>query len=99
MVVPASWVLVRNPDEVDEFMSRVYSRGELEPQAKGSVDVTLWIDERGSVEWAEIAASSGRTDMDEIALALFNEVARFRPAREEGVSISRSVIFTVNFPW
>jgi TonB family protein len=51
------------------------------------------------VAWAEISKSSGREDLDELALALFNEVADFRPAREEGVSVSRSVTFALNFPW
>jgi TonB family protein len=61
--------------------------------------VTLWIDERGSVEWAEVSQSSGDRELDEFALSVFNEVAVFRPAREEGVRVSRSVSFALNFPW
>jgi hypothetical protein len=37
--------------------------------------------------------------MDEIALALFNEVTAFRPALDDGVRVSMSVIFSVAFPW
>ena len=72
---------------------------EEDPEASGLVDVAVWIDEWGSVEWAEISRSSGLQELDEIALALFNEVASFRPARDQGVRVSMSVIFSVPFPW
>ena len=99
LLAPEVWVLVRNPTEVEAFLRRSYRRGTLDPSATGSVSVTLWIDERGSVEFAEISKSSGRPTLDEFALALFNEVVVFRPAREYGVSVSRSVTFSVDFPW
>jgi TonB family protein len=99
LMTPSTWVLIRNPIEVEAYMRRSYTWGGLDPSARGSVSVTLWIDERGSVQWAEISESSGRQDLDEFALALFNEVAVFRPAREEGVRVSRSVSFALNFPW
>jgi TonB family protein len=93
VVMPSAWVLLRNPAEIEAYLRR------SDRDAVGSVNVTLWIDQRGSVEWAEISKSSGRRDLDELALAVFNEVAVFRPAREEGVSVSRSVTFALNFPW
>ena len=99
LVAPSAWVLIRNPTEVERFMMARYRRGELDRSVNGSVSVALWIDERGSVEWAEISQSSGRSDMDNTALALFSEVAAFRPARDQGVAIPRSVIFSVRFPW
>lgn len=99
IMAPSAWVLIRNPTEVETFLRRSYRRGRLDPDARGSVGVTLWIDERGSVEWAEISRSSGLPELDEIALALFNEVVAFRPAREQGAFVSRSVTFSVNFPW
>jgi len=95
----SAWVLIRNQAEVEAFLRRGYSEGGLDPSASGQVSVTLWIDQRGSVEWAEISKSSGHDDLDEYALALFNEVATFRAARERGVYISRSVTLSVNFPW
>ncbi|HSH74672.1 MAG TPA: energy transducer TonB [Longimicrobiales bacterium] len=95
----SAWVLIRNQAEVEAFLRRSYRSGRLDPEASGSVSVTLWIDRRGSVEWAEISRSSGRTDLDEFTLALFNEVAAFRAARERGVYVSRSVTFSVNYPW
>lgn len=95
----SAWVLLRNQTEVEAFLRRGYRSGRLDPDAAGSVSVTLWIDRRGSVEWAEVSQSSGRNDLDEFTLALFNEVAAFRAAREQGVYVSRSVTFSVNYPW
>lgn len=95
----SAWVLIRNQSEVESFLRRSYRSGRLDPHAAGSVSVTLWIDRRGSVEWAEVSESSGRQDLDEFTLALFNEVASFRAAREQGVYVSRSVTFSVNYPW
>ena len=95
----SAWVLIRNQAEVEAFLRRSYSNGRLDRDAAGSVSVTLWIDRRGSVEWAEVSESSGRDDLDEFTLALFNEVAAFRAAREQGVYVSRSVTFSVNYPW
>jgi TonB family protein len=93
----SAWILIRNPAEVDRFMNSVDDL--LNSETEGFVDVAVWIDEWGSVEWAEISRSSGRLEMDEIALALFNEIASFRPARDRGVRVSMSVIFSVPFPW
>ena len=90
----SAWILIRNPAEVDRFMNMI-----VDGEVQGLVDVAVWIDEWGSVEWAEISRSSGRQEMDEIALALFNEVASFRPARDRGVRVSLSAIFSVPFPW
>ena len=99
LVLPgvSMWLLLRNPEEVEEFMRVSAYRGTA--AAQGLVGVTVWIDERGSVEWSEITRSSGRPELDESALALFNEVASFRPARDQGVRVSMSVIFSVAFPW
>ena len=99
LVAPSAWVLIRNPTEVERFIMGRYRRGDLDRSMNGSVSVALWIDERGSVEWAEITQSSGRPAMDNVALALFSEVAAFRPARDQGVAVPRSVIFSVRFPW
>ena len=93
----SAWILIRNPAEVDRFMNEIDYGPEFE--AQGLVDVAVWIDEWGTVEWAEISRSSGRPQMDEVALALFNEVASFRPARDRGVRVSMSAIFSVPFPW
>jgi TonB family protein len=97
--MPSFWVLIRNPLEVEQFIQRSYRSGELGRGVDGAVSVALWIDENGSVEWAEISQSSGMPELDRVALALFSEIAEFRPARDEGVAVPRSVIFSVRFPW
>ena len=96
---PSAWVLLRNPREVEQFLLRSYRRGVIDRADRGSVSVALWIDNRGAVEWAEISESSGRAGIDRVALELFTDVAAFRPAREEGVTVPRSVIFSLRFPW
>ena len=93
----SAWFLIRNPAKVEEFMRMVALEQDAEDQ--GQVDVAVWIDDRGSVEWSEIARSSGSEELDEIALALFNEVTSFRPALDEGVRVSMSAIFSIAFPW
>jgi TonB family protein len=95
----SAWVLIRNQEEVEAYLRRTYREGRLDPSVRGTVSVTLWIDQQGTVEWAEVSQSSGRTDLDEVALALFNEVADFRAARDRGQTVSRSVTFSLNFPW
>lgn len=93
----SSWVLIRNPREVERFMGEHSLRQENRVGAEGAVAVALWIDVRGSVEWAEVIQSSGREDLDRLALQLFNDVVRFRPARLAGVLMPMSAIFSVNF--
>jgi TonB family protein len=95
----SAWVLIRNQEEVEAYLRRTYREGRLDPAVRGTVSITLWIDQQGTVEWAEVSESSGRTDLDEVALALFNEVADFRAARDRGQTVSRSVTFSLNFPW
>jgi TonB family protein len=95
--LPASDSLI-----VEAYLRRTYREGRLDPTVRGTVSITLWIDQQGAVEWAEVSQSSGRTDLDEVALALFNEVADFRAARDRGQTVSRSVTFStfsLNFPW
>ena len=99
IVVPgiSGWILIRNPAEVNRFMSQAASGGAS--RGEELVHVAVWVDEWGSVEWAEISESSGRQEIDEVALALFNEVASFRPARDQGVRVSAAMVFAVPFPW
>ena len=95
----SAWVLVRNPDEVMEFMRRSAAQEGLVEEDFMTVRVTLWIDRTGSVEWSEIMESSGDRRVDEIALELVNSVISFRPAREQGVAVARSAVFSIPFPW
>ena len=93
----SNWVLIRNPREVEAFMGRHSIERVSSLGAEGAVAVALWIDQRGSVQWAEVIQSSGRADLDELALELFNDVVHFRPARLAGVLMPMSAIFSVNF--
>lgn len=96
----SAWLLIRNPDNVEEYMKIVgYEQYIQGTAAQGLVNVAVWINDRGSVEWSEVTKSSGRVDMDEAALALFSDIASFRPAQDQGVRVSMSVIFSVEFPW
>lgn len=99
LMTTSAWVLLRNQTEVEAYLRRSYTEGRLDRGAEGSVSVTLWIDREGSVEWAEVSESSGNSELDEFALAVFNEVADFRAARERGEYVSRSVTFLLHFPW
>ena len=99
MQAPSHWILVDNPDDVLDFMDEAHEAGRLQDGAEGGVLVTLWIDEVGSVEWAEIAQSSGDEGMDQVAVDLFEDVISFRPARDQGVRVPVSVRFWIHFPW
>lgn len=99
LAAASAWVLLRNPREVEQFLIGSYRRGRLDRSDSGFVSVALWIDDRGVVEWAEISESSGRAAIDQVALELFTDVAAFRPAREQGTTVPRSVIFSLRFPW
>ncbi len=96
---PSSVFLLRNPDEVDAFLKARIRPSRSEPGTESAVGVAIWIDESGAVEWAEISQSSGRSEVDELALELFNDVVAFHPARERGVRVPVSAIFWLTFPW
>ncbi len=96
---PSDWILLRNPIEVGDFLRRRFRGPEIDSGPPGLLTVAIWIDERGSVEWAEIHRSSGRPELDESALELFQEVASFRPAREQGVHVPMAVVFGLSYPW
>jgi TonB family protein len=95
----SNWVLVRNPVQVRDFILRHPSNSGERIPGRGAVSVAIWVSAAGSVEWAEIITSSGKSEWDDLALELFNDVVMFRPARLEGVPMPMSAIFTVDFPW
>lgn len=88
----SGWLEVQNPTEVVDFMRDRFGR-ESEDEPRRTMVVALWVDERGSVEWAEISRSSGRPDFDESALELFRDVVSLRPARERGLKVPTAAIF------
>lgn len=92
----SSWLVVRNPHAVREFMRQRFPAA-TEAGAHGSLSVSLWIDEGGSVEWAEINRSSGRPDLDQSALELFEEVVAFGPARQRRLEVPTAAIFWLSW--
>lgn len=94
---PSNWILVRNPREVGDFLEARFGQAEADQRPRGSFSVALWIDERGSVEWAEINRSSGEPELDHSALELFREVVAFAPAREDGLRVPTAVIFWLSY--
>ncbi|HSR43497.1 MAG TPA: energy transducer TonB, partial [Longimicrobiales bacterium] len=96
---PGSWILVRNPSAVRRFLLKRFGQAGLDSTPRGWLSVAIWVDETGSVEWAEIDRSSGIPEMDATALELFREVVSFRPARERGVPVSIAAIFQLRYPW
>lgn len=86
------WLVVRNPTEVRKFLRRRFPH-ESGADRRGTLSVSLWIDESGSVEWAEINRSSGSPDLDESALELFEDVIAFGPARDRGSRSPTAAIF------
>jgi TonB family protein len=99
--ITVAWPLIRNPTVLRRFLRTRYNPWFGVPGATGSVSVAMWINERGSVEWAAVQQSSGSDVLDEIALAAFNDVVAFAPARNEGAPIPVSVVISVPFnaPW
>ena len=94
---PSSWALIRNPSEVGAFLEDRLGTRRGESGGTASMSVAVWVDDRGSVEWAEIHDSSGDPEVDASALELFRRVASFRPAREGGVAVPFAVIFWVSY--
>lgn len=90
---PASWLVVRNPEEVSRFLESRLQEQVVDAGSAGSLSVSLWVDEHGSVEWAEINRSSGSGHVDQTALTLFRDVVAFRPAREDGMRVPVAAIF------
>lgn len=96
-----TWPTIRNPNAISRFLRRVYNPIAREPGSTGYVSVDMWIDEKGTVDQAQISNSSGSEKLDEIALTLFSEVASFAPARNRGVPIPVFITISVPFtvPW
>lgn len=95
----SSEVLLRNPGEVVRFKERMVRRHPEVGTTEAWVSVAIWVDDEGSVQWAEISDSSGREVLDEVALTLFAEVVSFRPALEDGDRVPKSMLFYLLFPW
>jgi TonB family protein len=95
------WPRIRNPTMIIRFLRTRYNQLLRDPTANGTVAITMWINERGLVEWAEVRDSSGHPGLDEIALDVFNDVVIFAPARSQGTAVPLGVTISVPFtmPW
>ncbi len=98
---PVVLPVIRNPTVLQSFLRRRYNPVHEGLDHNGYVSVAMWIDERGAVEWTAVSASSGSVVVDDIALAVFNDVALFTPARSEGRRVPVSLVISVPFtsPW
>jgi len=93
LLSPTNWLVLRNPEEVARFIRSRTDDRQGNGSAAGPIAISLWINDRGSVEWAEISRSSGHSQLDDSALELFRRVATFRPARENGVRVPVAAVF------
>ncbi len=93
--------IIRNPSVLQRFLRSRYNPMHASVAHNGYVSVAMSIDERGDVGWTAITASSGSELIDEIALAVFTDVAIFTPARSAGRRVPVSVVISVPFtsPW
>lgn len=92
----SKWLVVKNPRAVRDFMRRRFPASS-EDRTRGALSVSLWVDERGSVEWVEINRSSGRPELDETALELFEQVIAFAPARQQRRTTPTAAIFWLSW--
>jgi TonB family protein len=90
---PSSWLMLRNPQAVHEYMKSHLGDVGLRPGSTGAIGVAIWVDELGSVEWADVVHSSGSAGVDESALEMFRNVVSFRPARENGARVSVAAMY------
>lgn len=95
------WPQIRNPTVITRFLRTRFNAMHRELGTSGYVAVAMWIDERGDVEWARVSQSSGDDALDGIALALFENVVAFSPARSRGRGVPVQVTISVPFmlPW
>jgi TonB family protein len=95
-----TWPVIRNPTVLTRYLrsrfNPLFRNGDA-----GYVSVVMWIDERGSVGFAEVRESSGIAAIDAIALDAFSEIVAFTPARERGTPVPIAVTISVPFnaPW
>lgn len=99
LLAPSTWILIRNRSEVTRFMETHFRDHSWDVGDAAMVSVAIWIDETGSVEWAEIHQSSGRAELDERAIEFFRDIVSFHPARDRGTRVPVSAIFWLSLPW
>lgn len=80
-VAPIAWPEISNPDRMTGYIRTRYNPILFEYGMTGTVVLSLWVDDRGIVQRVRLSESSGVAMLDEIAVATFEEVVTFNPAR------------------
>jgi TonB family protein len=95
-----TWPVIRNPNVLTRYLRSRYNTL-YRTGSEGYVSVMMYIDERGSVGYAEVRESSGFEALDAIALDAFNQIVAFAPARDRGTPVPIAVTISVPFnsPW
>jgi len=95
-----TWPVIRNPNVLTRYLRSRYNTLHR-AGSEGYVSVMMFIDERGSVGYAEVRQSSGFEALDAIALDAFNQIVAFAPARDRGAPVPIAVTISVPFnsPW
>jgi TonB family protein len=95
--LPFTWPEIRNPRQLIRFLRSRYNPIHTPSVAERKVGVAIGIDERGAVEWSEVLESSGHKAVDDIALAVVNQVIEFTPGSREGVPVPVVVVLSIPF--
>jgi protein TonB len=85
-----------NQEEVERELRRTYPAILRDAGVSGEVDVTLWLDESGTIVQAEVGRSSGHPSFDEAALKVVS-VMRLTPAQNRGTPVRVIVTLPVKF--
>jgi TonB family protein len=85
-----------NPEEVRRELERRYPSVLRDAGIDGEVDVTLWLDEKGSIVKSAIGRSSGYDAFDAAALQVVS-VMRLTPAQNRGIATRVIVTLPVHF--
>src|SRR5690606_23634276 len=82
MLPPIAWPEINNPDEMIGYIRSRYNPILDAEGVTGIVVLALLVDERGRVARVSLSESSGSPCLDDIAVATFEQVVSFSPARD-----------------
>lgn len=89
--------VLRNREEFARALQRRYPEMLRNAGIGGTVNLAMQLDERGVVEHVEVHASSGYAQLDEVAVQLVREIARFSPALNRDIPIAVWISLPVTF--
>ena len=85
-----------NQEEVEQELRRTYPPMLREAGIEGDVEVTLWLDENGTIVRSEVSSGSGYRSLDEAALKVVDAM-RLAPAQNQGRPVRVIVAIPVRF--